>query len=200
MKKICVFCGSSTGTNPLYQKAAISIAKLFAEQQITLVYGGANVGLMKILADTLLHAGGEVIGVMPTQLLEMEIAHPNISLMHEVSSMAERKLLMVKLSDAFIALPGGFGTLDEISEILTLNQLRIIDKPLGLLNANNYFDALIRYFDRGVSEGFVREEHRNNIIVADEATTLLRELQTYKPIETTQWIRDIKTESNNKSS
>lgn len=198
MKKICVFCGSSTGTNPIYQEAAISIAKLFAEQQITLVYGGANVGLMKILADTLLHSGGEVIGVMPTQLLEMEIAHREINKMYEVDSMSERKLLMTELSDAFIALPGGFGTLDEISEILTLNQLRIIDKPIGLLNANNYFDALIRYFDRGVSEGFVREEHRNNIIVADEATTLLQKLQTYKPIETTKWIHDIKTESKNK--
>ncbi|MDR0969747.1 MAG: TIGR00730 family Rossman fold protein [Lentimicrobiaceae bacterium] len=200
MKKICVFCGSSMGTNAVYKQAAATLAKLFAEQQITLVYGGANVGLMKILADTLLDAGGEVIGVMPTQLLEMEIAHPNINLMHQVSSMAERKRLMVELSDAFIALPGGFGTLDEISEILTLNQLRIIEKPLGLLNTNNYFDSLIRYFDHGVTEGFVRREHRDNIIVARDAITLLRELQAYKPIETTQWIRDIKTESNNKSS
>jgi uncharacterized protein (TIGR00730 family) len=188
------------GTNAVYKQAAATLAKLFAEQQITLVYGGANVGLMKILADTLLDAGGEVIGVMPTQLLEMEIAHPNINLMHQVSSMAERKRLMVELSDAFIALPGGFGTLDEISEILTLNQLRIIEKPLGLLNTNNYFDSLIRYFDHGVTEGFVRREHRDNIIVARDAITLLRELQAYKPIETTQWIRDIKTESNNKSS
>ena len=195
MKRICVFCGSSMGQSQVYREAAASLGRLLAEKGFGLVYGGANVGLMKELADATLAAGGKVIGVMPHQLISKEIAHPDIHQLHAVTSMAERKDLMVSLSDAFIALPGGYGTLDELSEILTFNQLRISDKPLGLLNIEGYFDLLLRFFDRGVEDGFVRKEHRQNLIVTPNNEEMLTLLNNWKPVETTKWIADIRQES-----
>ncbi len=195
MNKICVFCGSSMGNKPVYRKAAKQLADLFVEQNIGLVYGGANVGLMKILADTLLKAKIEVIGVMPTSLVKNEVAHTELEHFIEVETMSERKNLMSQMSDAFIALPGGFGTLDELSEVLTYNQLRICDKPLGFLNIAGYYDKFLSFIDHAVEEGFVREEHRKNLIVSDNAEELLKKLKAYKPVETEKWIRDIKEES-----
>jgi uncharacterized protein (TIGR00730 family) len=194
MKRICVFCGSSMGYQRVYKQAAENLGKLLADNGISLVYGGANVGLMKVLAEATMKNGGEVIGVMPQILIDKEVAHNGLHQMHVVQSMAERKAMMVELSDAFVALPGGFGTLDELSEILTFNQLRISDKPLGLLNVAGYFDSLLRFLDHGVSEGFVREEHRSNIIVSFECKSLLQKLKKYEPVGMGKWIEEIKRE------
>lgn len=198
MHAVCVFCGSSMGNHELYRTAAEALGKILAQKKMTLVYGGADVGLMKVVADACLQAGGNVTGVMPYRLIDKEIAHRRIQMLHAVDTMAQRKELMVELSDAFVALPGGFGTLDELSEILTFNQLRISDKPLGLLNTNGYFDLLLQFFDKGVAEGFVRNEHRQNIVVSDSIEELLQRLALWKPLETQKWIEDIKTESNMK--
>ena len=134
MKNICVFCGSSMGKREIYKTKAKELGEIFLKNKITLIYGGANVGLMKILADTMLKADGIVIGIMPKSLIEKEVAHNNLTKMHIVGSMQERKKLMAEISDAFIALPGGLGTFDELAEMLTYNQLRIHDKPVGILN------------------------------------------------------------------
>ncbi len=195
MNRIGVFCGSSMGLKDEYRAVARLLAELLLKRDLELIYGGANVGLMKILADTMLNGGGTVIGVMPKSLIEKEVAHPEITRMHTVDSMQERKVLMADLSDAFIALPGGYGTLDELAEMLTYNQLRIHDKPLGILNTIGYFDFLLRYLDNGVVEGFIREEHRRNIIVDENPDRLLTKLKGYKPVEMDKWIREIKTES-----
>ncbi len=194
MNRICVFCGSSMGYQQVYRQAAENLGKLFAELGIGLVYGGANVGLMKVMANSTMEHGGEVIGIMPQALVDKEVAHNGIHKLHVVNSMAERKHMMLDLSDAFIALPGGFGTLDELTEILTYNQLRISDKPLGLLNIAGYFDSLLRFLDHGVGEGFIREEHRNNIIVSFDCKSLLQKLKIYEPVGVGKWIEDIKSE------
>ncbi len=194
MNRICVFCGSSMGYQQVYRQAAENLGKLFAELGIGLVYGGANVGLMKVMANSTMEHGGEVIGIMPQALVDKEVAHNGIHKLHVVNSMAERKHMMLDLSDAFIALPGGFGTLDELTEILTYNQLRISDKPLGLLNIAGYFDSLLRFLDHGVGEGFIREEHRNNIIVSFDCKLLLQKLKIYEPVGVGKWIEDIKSE------
>jgi uncharacterized protein (TIGR00730 family) len=198
MKKICVFCGSSMGNKAVYRETAKQLADLFVKENIGMVYGGANVGLMKILADRLLKAGKEVIGVMPGSLVKNEVAHTELEHFIEVETMSERKNLMAEMSDAFIALPGGFGTLDELSEVLTYNQLRICDKPLGFLNIAGYYDKFLDFIDHAVEEGFVREEHRKNLIVSDNVEELMQKLKAYKPIETEKWIRDIKNESSEK--
>lgn len=195
MKKICVFCGSSMGSHSTYKEAAEELARYLIEKDLTLVYGGANVGLMKILADTMLDAGKEVIGIMPHHLIEKEVAHTGLSKMIEVESMAERKDLMIQMSDAFIAMPGGFGTLDEIAEVLVLDQLRIVEKPLGLLDVKDYFHHLIQYFRLGVDQGFIRQEHLNNLFFADNIQSLMKKMDTYQPIGMSKWIKDIKTES-----
>ncbi len=196
MKRICVFCGSSMGKGDRYKKAAEELADLFIKQNIGMIYGGANVGLMKVLADKLLAAGKEVIGIMPYHLInKYEVAHNGLEHFIEVETMSERKNKMAELADAFIALPGGFGTLDELSEVLTYNQLRICDKPLGFLNTKNYYDKLLAFIDHAVEEGFVRPEHRKNLIVSSDVNELLQKLKNYKPLETEKWIKDIKKES-----
>ena len=196
MTKICIFCGSSMGNDNIYKQAAKEIADYFVENNISLVYGGANVGLMKILADTMMENHKEVIGIMPQSLVDKEVAHDNITELIVVDSMAERKQKMVELSNYFIALPGGFGTLDELSEVMTLNQLRICDKPVGILNVNGYFDKLLDFIDHSVEAGFVRPEYRRNLMTSDDIHDLVTQLQQYEPLSMTKWISDIKTESN----
>lgn len=195
MRNICVFCGSSSGENKVYKSAAKLFGKLLALNDITLVYGGGKVGLMGIMADAALENGGKCIGVIPQSIADLEIAHDNLTQLHIVDNMNDRKAMMAELSEGFVALPGGFGTLDELSEVLTYNQLRIYDKPIGLLNINGYFDHLLRFFDHAVEERFVREEHRNNIIISDNPTELLDSLKKYEPILIEKWISDIKDES-----
>ncbi len=197
MYRICVFCGSSMGNKPVYREAATEVAGFFIKNNLGLVYGGASVGLMKILADKLLENGNEVIGIMPQLLIDKEVAHEGLEKMIVVNSMSERKQKMVELSDAFIALPGGFGTLDELSEVMIFNQLRICDKPLGILNTAGYFDKLLTFFHHAVDEGFVRQEHVKNLIVADNIETLVRKMQQYSPVSMGKWIEDILDESVN---
>lgn len=195
MKRICVFCGSSSGSDPVYAGHARNLGKLMALRGIELVYGGGNVGLMGVLADSALEHGGKVIGIIPKSIADLEIAHLGLTELEIVDNMQERKHRMGELSDGFIALPGGFGTLDELSEALTYNQLRIYDKPVGLLNVNNYFDGLLNFFNHCVNEKFVRPEHRDNIMVADEAKDLLAAMEAFKPVMIKKWIEDIREES-----
>lgn len=196
MKNICVFCGSSAGKNPAYRASAAEFGKLLAECNLTLVYGGGKVGLMGVLADSALALGGKCIGIIPRSIADLEIAHDHLTELHIVSGMQERKAMMMEMSDAFVALPGGLGTLDELAEVLTYNQLRIFDKPVGLLNVNGYFDSLLQFFDHGVDERFVRQEHRNNIFSCYDPVQLLQSMTDYKPVHIGKWIEDIKEESN----
>lgn len=192
IKTICVFCGSSTGSNPVYGEAALKLARFLISEKIRLVYGGANVGLMRILADTMLASGGSVIGVMPKSLVEKEVAHGGLSEMHIVSGMQERKALMADLSDAFIALPGAFGTLDELFEVLTWNQLGILHKPVGLLNIHGFFNSLTALLDHTVNEKFLRPEHRGLLIMEENERLLLERLNQYKPVTAEKWIEQLK--------
>ena len=195
--KVCVFCGSSMGNDPRYQEAAAQLGEVLAQNDCTLYYGGANVGLMKIIADKMLEKGKRVVGIIPKLITDMEIAHEGVTEMIEVDSMSERKVMLINESDAFIAMPGGFGTLDELFEITVLNQLRITDKPVALYNTLNYYDSMMQFIDHAVSQGFIRKEHRDNIIVSDNPETLFKELSRHKSIDIEQWIKDIKEETLN---
>ncbi len=193
---ICVFCGSSMGYDEVYRNGALLLANEMADAKCDLYYGGANVGLMKVIADAMFGAGCKVIGVMPVCLVNMEVAHFGITEMIKVGSMAERKALLEDKADAFIAMPGGFGTLDEIFEVAVLSQLRIMDKPVAFYNVNGYYDKLLDFLRHSVNEGFVRKEHYDNIIVDDNPQSLLEKLKAFKPIETRKWIDDIHHERN----
>jgi uncharacterized protein (TIGR00730 family) len=189
VKSACIFCGSSPGARPQYTEATEDLGGLLVEHGITLVYGGASVGLMGRLADTVLSEGGEAIGVMPRALVEREIAHLGLTDLHVVDSMHERKALMAELSDAFVALPGGLGTLDELFEIYTWSQLGLHRKPCGLLNVEGYYQHVADFLDHAVAERFVREEHRDLLIVEDEPQAMLDRLQGFAPATLTpKWI------------
>jgi uncharacterized protein (TIGR00730 family) len=195
MKSICVFCGSSMGIKPEYKLGSLDLANILLEKKIKLIYGGANVGLMKVLADKVIEGGGEAIGIMPKILVEKEVAHNNLTQFIIVENMSERKNLMVELSDGFIAMPGGFGTLDELAEVITYNQLRLTDKPIGILNIAGFFDPLLAFFDHITVEGFLREEHRQNLIVDDNVEALIEKMSQFQPVAMDKWLRDIKEES-----
>jgi uncharacterized protein (TIGR00730 family) len=188
MKRVCVFCGSNQGSNPAYSLVAEQLGKLLAQQNVGLVYGGGKVGLMGAVADAALAAGGEVIGVIPQALADREIAHRGISKLHIVASMHERKALMSDYADAFIALPGGMGTLEEFAEVLTWGQLGLHQKPCGLLNIEGYYDSLIAFFDQAVQAQFVRPEHRSAVIEAQTCEDLLEKLTHYQPVQIHKWI------------
>jgi uncharacterized protein (TIGR00730 family) len=175
---ICVFCGSSSGVRIEYQIAAEQLGRLLAERDVTLVYGGGRVGLMGTLADAALAAGGRVVGVIPKQLCTKELAHRGVTELHVVETMSERKALMGELSDAFLALPGGIGTLDELFEVWTWTQLGLQRKLSGLLNVNGYFDPLLQFLQHAVSEGFLRSQHRDALLVGTHAETLVSSLLT----------------------
>lgn len=192
IKTLCVFCGSSIGRQLLYADSAVKLAEYLVAEKITLVYGGANVGLMGVLADTMLAGGGKVIGVMPKSLVEREVAHAGLTEMHIVEGMQERKALMADLSDAFIALPGAYGTLDELFEVLTWNQLGIINKPIGLLNIDGFFDPLLQMLDHAVAEKFLRPEHRNMLLTGQDFVQLMRDVADYKPVTAEKWIERLK--------
>jgi hypothetical protein len=189
---ICVFCGSSQGSDPVYAEQANHLAEFFLKRGISLVYGGANVGLMRILADKMLEGGGKVTGVMPRSLVEREVAHEHLTEMHIVSGMQERKAMMADLSDAFIALPGAYGTLDELFEVLTWNQLGIVVKPIGLLNVKGFFNPLIAMVDHAVEEKFLRAEHRRILLVDEDHEKLIGKLESWKPVTAEKWIDRLK--------
>jgi uncharacterized protein (TIGR00730 family) len=181
MKRVCVFCGSSTGGRPTYADAARLLAAELVQRQLGLVYGGGSVGLMGVVADAVLAAGGEVIGVIPAPLASRELAHAGLTELRVVASMHERKATMESLADAFIALPGGLGTLEETLEILTWSQLGIHRKPLGVLNVDGYYDGLLRLLTHAVREGFVRPEYFGLLLFGDTPAELLDRFATWQP-------------------
>jgi uncharacterized protein (TIGR00730 family) len=187
LKNICVFCGSSSGGHSVYAEAAKAVGWLLCRRGIELVYGGGNVGLMGVLADACLAEGGRVIGVIPQALVDKEVAHSGLTELRVVSSMHERKAIMADLSDAFMALPGGYGTWEELFEMLTWSQLGIHRKPCGLLNINGYYDPLLELADKAVSEGFLRELNRDLLLSDDDPERLLDRLSTHSVPIAEKW-------------
>ena len=179
MQRICVYCGSNSGRRAEYADAARDLAAVLVHRDLELVYGGADKGIMGIIADSVLELGGKVHGVIPKMLCEKEVAHQNLTELHVVATMHERKSMMAELSDGFIAMPGGFGTLEEITEIITWRQLRIHGKPCGLLNVDGYFDQLIAFLGHANAEGFLRTENREMLLVAESAADLLQQFERY---------------------
>jgi uncharacterized protein (TIGR00730 family) len=188
LQRICVFCGSSSGTQPIYTHAAETVGRLLAQQGTELVYGGGNVGLMGTVADSCLAHGGRVLGVIPQLLVDKEVAHTGLTELRIVGSMHERKALMADLADAFIALPGGFGTWEEFCEILTWSQLGIQRKACALLNVNGYYSPLLQMADNAVAEGFLRPIHRDLLLSGEDPTALLDRLKTYVVPTVDKWI------------
>ena len=188
MQSVCVFCGSNTGSGAAYADATRSTAHAIARAGLRLVYGGGSIGLMGVLADAALAAGATVIGVAPRRLLEREVVHHDLAELHIVETMLERKTLMAELSDAFIALPGGFGTLDELFEMLTWTQLGFQHKPCALLNVAGYFDGLMGFLDHAVDQRFVTPAHRAMLLVEDDPESVLARLQSARLPETGKWI------------
>ncbi|HZW60465.1 MAG TPA: TIGR00730 family Rossman fold protein [Woeseiaceae bacterium] len=187
MRAVCVYCGSSAGASPDYENAAIALADELLRRGLALVYGGANKGTMGILANAMLAGGGRVIGVIPRLLLEKEIAHESLTEQHVVESMHERKALMAEFADAFVALPGGFGTLEEIIETVTWAQLGLHAHPCGLLNVNGYFDALLAYLAHAEAEEFLRPPHRQMLLVDTQPAALLEQFATYRAPRVAKW-------------
>jgi uncharacterized protein (TIGR00730 family) len=186
--RICVFLGSSTGHSPIYAAAARNFGALLALRGIGLVYGGGSIGLMGLVADGASAAGGEVIGVIPEALRAREVDHGSLSALHVVSTMHERKALMAELSDAFVALPGGIGTFEELFEVWTWAQLGYHRKPCALLNVGGFYDAMRGFIDHVVAEGFLRESHRDMLMVHDDPEMLLQALAAWQPQPTEHWI------------
>lgn len=187
-QRLCVFCGSSIGKRGAYRAAAETLGTIFVERGIELVYGGGNIGLMGVLADTVLARGGRVTGVIPESLMAREVGHLGLSDLRIVGSMHERKAVMSDLSDGFIALPGGFGTIEEFCEVVTWSQLGIQSKPCGLLNVENYFASLLELFDQAVREGFLREENRRLVLDDGDPMRLLEKMAAFQPEPVPKWI------------
>jgi hypothetical protein len=188
MQSLCVFCGSSSGVDPAYADAASELGRLLAKENITLVYGGACVGLMGAVADAVLMAGGKAVGVLPDFLRRKELAHPRLTELHIVSSMHERKARMAALADAFIAMPGGMGTLEEFCEIITWAQLGLHEKPCGLLNLQGYYDPLLTFVSRMSDEGFLKEKHKGLVLSSETAESLLDAMRTFEPVRVEKWV------------
>jgi uncharacterized protein (TIGR00730 family) len=188
MKRLCVFCGSSFGANPAYAETAVALGTLLANRGIGLVYGGGNVGLMGVIADAALAAGGEVIGVIPRSLADREIAHTGCTELRVVDSMHTRKAMMADLSDAFVAVPGGVGTFEEFFEAITWTQLGLHRKPCGLLNVAGFYTPLALFIDQAVSDGFIKPVHRAAIVVDDDPVRLLDTLSTIDLPDVPKWI------------
>jgi uncharacterized protein (TIGR00730 family) len=187
MKRICVNCGSSPGVRACYREMARRLGEVLVEKQYELVYGGANVGLMGRVADTVIEGGGITIGVIPESFAH-RVSHRGLTELHVVGSMHERKTMMFDLSDAFIALPGGFGTIEEVTEILTWAQLGFHKKPCGLINVDGYYDAFISFLDNAVAMGFIKREHREMLLVAETPEDMLEQMETYSTPDVLKWV------------
>lgn len=187
LRSICVFCGASPGANPIYAETAAELGRSLAKAGVTLVYGGGEVGLMGVVADAAMAAGGEVIGVIPQSLQDSEVGHRGLTRLEVVSGMHARKARMAELSDAFIALPGGLGTLEELFEVWTWGQLGYHKKPLGLLEVNGFYGKLTGFLDHLVEERFVRQQHRSMLQIRDTPEALLEALQAWEPGVTSKW-------------
>ena len=195
MNKLTVFCASSPGFRPEYVEAAQAVGRFLAERDITLVYGGGNVGLMGAMADAALAAGGKVVGIIPQFLLDLEVGHRGITELIVVESMHERKLRMAELGEGFLALPGGFGTLEELVEILTWSQLVLHRKPVGVLNVAGYYDALRQFFGHMVDEGLLKQENRDLAIFDDDLNRLYEKMSSFEHSITTKWVGDSRGQS-----
>lgn len=193
MKRVCVFCGSSVGAKAIYVDAAREMGRLIASKGIGLVYGGGDVGLMGVIADATLEAGGDVIGVIPRALADREIAHKGLTTLHIVDSMHTRKAMMAELADAFIAMPGGVGTFEEFFEAVTWTQLGLHRKPCGLLNVDGFYTPLVQFINQAVAEGFIRAVHRKVIVDDDDPARLLEALSTVDLPDVPKWIRPDET-------
>ena len=188
LRRVTVFCASSHGTDPAFTAAARGLGELLVARGLGLVYGGGRVGLMGELADAVLGAGGEVTGVIPRHLWDKEVGHGGLTELLIVDSMHERKLAMADRADAFIALPGGFGTFEELFEVLTWTQLRIHDKPVGVLDVNGFYDPLLGFLDRAVEAGLLRAAHRASLLRSDDAGDLLDRLAAWRPVTAEKWL------------
>src|SRR5450830_419728 len=188
MKNICVYCGSSPGRLEAYAIGARALARALVDRNLGLVYGGAGIGLMGLVADTVLQLGGRAVGVIPEALARKEVVHKGLSELHITQSMHERKTMMAELSDGFIAMPGGIGTFEEIFEIWTWSQLGIHTKPCGLLNVAGYYDALTTFLDHAATEQFLKPQHRSLLIVEHEPAALLDRFASYQPPSVQKWL------------
>jgi hypothetical protein len=193
MRRVCVFCGSSIGQQPAYAESARVMGTLLARRRLGLVYGGGHVGLMGVVADAVLKAGGEAIGVIPQSLADREIAHGGLTQLHVVDSMHTRKAMMAELSDAFVAMPGGVGTFEEFFEAVTWTQLGLHRKPCGLLNVNGFYSPLAAFIDQAVTEGFIKPVHRTAIVVDSDPARLLDTLATVKLPDVPKWLEKDET-------
>jgi len=188
-RRVCVFCGSNVGSDPACARAAGELGREIVRRGWGLVWGGGSVGLMGVLADAVLAAGGQVTGVIPEMLATKELLHPRATKMHVAPTMHARKALMEELSDAFVALPGGYGTFEELLEIITWAQLGIHAKPIGLLNVARFYDRLTGFFDHAIEEGFIKSKHRSLIVAADTPADLLDQLERHEMPQVKKWIR-----------
>jgi hypothetical protein len=188
MQRIAVFCGSNIGVDPRYRESAAALGRLLVQRKCGLVFGGGSVGLMGVVSDAVLEAGGDVIGVIPQSLATKELLHTGVSDMRVVASMHHRKALMAELSDAFIALPGGFGTFEELFEVITWAQLGIHTKSVGLLNVGGFFDPLLRLIDHAIQEQFIRPNHRELFVVEERPDVLLEQLDRHRPPKVRKWL------------
>ena len=188
MKRICVFCGSSAGSRPEYRACAEQLGAELVRRNIALVYGGGNVGLMGAIADSVLQAGGKAIGVIPEHLMAHDVGHKHLTKLHIVHSMHERKALMADISDAFIALPGGFGTLEEFFEVLTWSQLGLHRKPCGIVNVLDYFTPLLEMLDHAVEERFLKAQNRALVLARQTPTELLQAFEEWRPVHVEKWL------------
>ncbi len=188
MENLCVFCGSSSGFHPIYQKAAVKLGIKLAEENLRLIYGGGGVGLMGILANTVMEHGGYVTGVIPKFLYDKEVGLDDCTDLHIVDSMHERKQMMAELSHGFIALPGGIGTLEELFEIFTWSQLALIKKPVAIYNVNHFYDDLINHLNHMVKEGFLKDNNLSSLIISHNIHELIAKIQAYNYTETSKWI------------
>ena len=192
MKKICIFCGSSMGFDPIYKEKAAELGHVLADHGCELLFGGGSVGLMKVIADVMMERGCKVTGTITKHLLDMHVGHDGIDELIVVESMAERKKILEDMADGFIVLPGGIGTMDEFFEAYVLSQLRVFDKPVALYNVNGYYDGIVAFIKHIADEGFMRREHAENLIVSDDAKDLLTKMEQFEPADVTKWVVEIK--------
>ena len=188
MKHLCIFCGSSKGNDPVYEETAEELAKIIVDEDLTMVYGGGSIGIMGVLADKILSMNGKVIGVIPRFLYDLEVGHDNVTELIIVESMHERKQKMAEISDGFLALPGGFGTLEEMGEILTWIQLKLIRKPIGLLNINGFYDQFLMMLDKMVESGFLKKNNREILLSSKDPEEIITIIKNAPVFEDTKWI------------
>ena len=194
MKKICIFCGSSMGFDPIYKEKAIELGQALADNGCELLFGGGSVGLMKVVADVMMERHCKVTGTITQHLLDMRVGHPEIDELIVVETMAERKKILEDMADGFIALPGGIGTMDEFFEAYVLSQLRVFDKPVALFNVNGYYDGIVDFIKHIADEGFMRREHAENLIVSNDPKDLLAKMEQFQPADVTKWVVEIKNQ------